>query len=1269
MNVVLHWASFGVEVCHGRRYRVPREPWHKFPMWKGRERTHFFLCCAAVSWLAASACDERPSGVGRSALSTDPDLVAAIDAPRAVASGGQLSLRVRVCNNGVDAAASSVVRAFLSEDQTIDGADAVLFARDAPALASGACWSGESATTVTIASSAERWILAEADATAVVSEAEETNNGSAQPIGIWTGEASAVFVRSVRAPKVASDSFEVEAIVCNDGNSQASGQVVLYASSDAVHDAADVVLDGLPFYTGLPGCEFAGATVNPPSGLSGTYRLLAVYELWGQDGVPEIVPSDDVFVAGEIGFGEGSHLALRRATFHRGFSYWAQHRIVWELCNEGNAPSPEGYVDFFASADETFDDEWSSEPDEGLGYVSVPAIAPGRCIGDSLNTWRPTNATFRLFARIFDTSGQLGGGEAIFRGDRYRGGETPDLTVRSVRSPSLVQGSASITSVVCNEGSAASVASPLRVYAAREQRTARDLGDLHTLIGATAIPPLEPGRCSIDEVEAIAPPPGREHFLAAIVDEDRHGIDSDRENDLFVGNGLASGSGPDLAVVTVEIPPAGETSFTFSSRICNVGDLAAESAVLNLRAAKKLDYLLPPAEWWARFDGQAFVPPLAAGACADVSGEVWLSSPGGGPISGSDLGTYFVRVHLDPAPGDLVRSNDARLAGKTIALGSIPELLVRANVPANAPGVVDAEWEVCNVGAATGVGDLTFFVADTKERAALGSGYPIETVYQIALAPGECRAGTSYISLFYAPQHMLAEIAFFVGDSLERRSDYAVTSDHYDLELANISATLSLDTETIGVELSLCQAGYPDSTVGLYVTAAEALPAGLAPLEPSRDGSLTFFEQDEGCHTFSATLAAPQAAGTFVVYAVAGDDGWIRDEQNPLNNVRFSAPLVTLSSEPPVCGDGLRVRGEACDDGNSSSGDGCTSACVLERCGDGALNNGGAEQCDDGNSSSGDGCSAACLLERCGDGAVNNNGTESCDDGNLVPGDGCTASCVVERCGDGAVNNAGREQCDDGNTTAGDGCSSICAIEYCGDGTVNDAFARRGSSHGSPPETPGNGSGPYGEECDDGNAISGDGCNAICEIEFCGDGVVNDGGSEICDDGNTTDADGCGATCLTEVPEEPWHTNENGLFTTSEGLNYAFGYHFTALSAGHITALGARVNGTKTVRLFDKTSGAILAEAVVTAAGDWAYSPIVALPVTAGAEYTVAVYLAGSGGTHRSNIAPLPATYGAIRIEASTEAMTLIDPAARPTSSLHYVMNGQADIRFVPLAR
>jgi cysteine-rich repeat protein len=91
------------------------------------------------------------------------------------------------------------------------------------------------------------------------------------------------------------------------------------------------------------------------------------------------------------------------------------------------------------------------------------------------------------------------------------------------------------------------------------------------------------------------------------------------------------------------------------------------------------------------------------------------------------------------------------------------------------------------------------------------------------------------------------------------------------------------------------------------------------------------------------------------------------------NEIPSSAGFVNINLT--VCGDGAVELGEQCDDGDTTSGDGCSSLCVREvgficagspsncttTCGDGVT--AGAETCDDGDAQSGDGCSNNCLVE------------------------------------------------------------------------------------------------------------------------------------------------------------------------------------------------------------------------------------------------------------------------------------------------------------------
>src|SRR6185312_13501325 len=107
--------------------------------------------------------------------------------------------------------------------------------------------------------------------------------------------------------------------------------------------------------------------------------------------------------------------------------------------------------------------------------------------------------------------------------------------------------------------------------------------------------------------------------------------------------------------------------------------------------------------------------------------------------------------------------------------------------------------------------------------------------------------------------------------------------------------------------------------------------------------------------------------------------------------------------------------GEACDDGNTVDGDGCSASCGLPSCGDGRVDSG--EVCDNGRDcTDGTPCTSATTCAGIGDGTCAPRA-----------GDGCSATCMSdETCGNGVVDVG--EQCDDHNTTAGDGCAATCKL-------------------------------------------------------------------------------------------------------------------------------------------------------------------------------------------------------------------------------------------------
>ncbi|HEY3494385.1 MAG TPA: DUF4215 domain-containing protein, partial [Polyangiaceae bacterium] len=127
----------------------------------------------------------------------------------------------------------------------------------------------------------------------------------------------------------------------------------------------------------------------------------------------------------------------------------------------------------------------------------------------------------------------------------------------------------------------------------------------------------------------------------------------------------------------------------------------------------------------------------------------------------------------------------------------------------------------------------------------------------------------------------------------------------------------------------------------------------------------------------------------------------------------------------------------------------------------------------------------------------------------------------VDKCGNGALDDG--EQCDDANKMSGDGCSApACQLE-------GSAVCPAPGQPCEPAKICGDGFVGPTDGCDDGNTNSGDGCTTDCAAvepgwqcripgrpctPLCGDGVQT--GTEQCDDANAMNGDGCSSTCVVE---------------------------------------------------------------------------------------------------------------------------------------------------------
>ncbi len=208
----------------------------------------------------------------------------------------------------------------------------------------------------------------------------------------------------------------------------------------------------------------------------------------------------------------------------------------------------------------------------------------------------------------------------------------------------------------------------------------------------------------------------------------------------------------------------------------------------------------------------------------------------------------------------------------------------------------------------------------------------------------------------------------------------------------------------------------------------------------SRDTGVVTFEKlvDDGSSVFGWLFTVKDGNGTTIGTYHNGDTatlptGTYTVTESGATHYSFQGAAGICTANPTTGINSMNV---------TKSGGTCTFTNVyVPYCGDG-MKNRPSEQCDDGNSVNTDACTNGCLNPTCGDGYVY-SGVEECDNGaantsSCTPpyGGSCNycdaATCVRVTitgpfCGDGHIDTG--EQCDDTNTTSGDGCSATCQEE------------------------------------------------------------------------------------------------------------------------------------------------------------------------------------------------------------------------------------------------
>lgn len=229
------------------------------------------------------------------------------------------------------------------------------------------------------------------------------------------------------------------------------------------------------------------------------------------------------------------------------------------------------------------------------------------------------------------------------------------------------------------------------------------------------------------------------------------------------------------------------------------------------------------------------------------------------------------------------------------------------------------------------------------------------------------------------------------GDLLEDFPDDPGCSDFFDDTEENQVECVEGATQICGSDVGVCESGLRTCTGGAFGpcegdTAGVAAESACDNLDEDCDGSV-----DDGI-TEACTIngcagnrvCVEDGGGTF------GPCQPTVSASEQCNTLDDDCDGVADNLPPQACtGPGGCPGSSICDPATGTFG-----ACFCNGvCGDNFLDPN--EQCDDGGIVDGDGCSSVCLDEICGDGVRQIGRGEQCDDGNRTPGDGCENDCTV----------------------------------------------------------------------------------------------------------------------------------------------------------------------------------------------------------------------------------------------------------------------------------
>ena len=296
-----------------------------------------------------------------------PDVVVSFVAPGVSGSGATMTVSVTTKNQGAGTAAQSTTRFYLSDNSVFDPSDTFLNAQAVPELLAGASSSSSVSIVIPPTTVGSHYLIATADADAVLDESNEANNSVARLLQIGPDLTISAF--TVSGNGGADSTIVVNDTTKNQGGGLAGASITrFYLSLNNVLDAGDTLIGGRNVAALDAGAASAGTTTVtiPASTTAGTYYLFAKADADGS--IAETAETNN-FASRAVLI--GSDLVISSLTVPVKSGSGATITINDTTSNQGGGAAPASVTRFYLSANSVID---ASDTPPGRGS---PGARPG----------------------------------------------------------------------------------------------------------------------------------------------------------------------------------------------------------------------------------------------------------------------------------------------------------------------------------------------------------------------------------------------------------------------------------------------------------------------------------------------------------------------------------------------------------------------------------------------------------------------------------------------------------------------------------------------------------------------------------------------------------------------------------------------------------------------------------------------------------------------------------------------------------------------------